>query len=533
MGVSGSYEFPEPLQLAAVCSDDTKVCGSGLTVLHCNTRDHNLGSKGMGVLNQGLRHSIGDLRLNDVVHHTYDGELIFTNGVVNSDYYAKGSYGTPGQASAALGTTRLWQRGKYFDFQLVAPLEGSGMISGGASFTTRWIDPWVNELRLDAEPNLASLQYGYRYHWIDPWSLICMWTIKVALTGKHWTENFGADYEAWTCSMFCKKYLQSYGASDTQLVGGTYGENDWSDPYHSKKYWEMDPSDVWNLCLPDALERLSQPHSWERESPLYITVVPQSVNMDWLPPLESEILTVPREVWGEMAYKCIKRFSAFDGNGIAYVKDVLTFKQFVKSALKAIKGAVTLDPKSIADLYLSFHYGLRLMVFDTKQLVKGIIKSLGNGKSYAEEKQHSQEYGEWWITYTLYRNPVPLELSNLMSVLDEFDLLPTPSNLWDLIPYSFVVDWFVDISDKLERLEALSIFTRTDLIIQGRSIKHEQQVELPVNLPAIGQVSEKYYSRGYDRSFPRVPFAAPDSSPLKSLFSHWLEGASLIIQRIG
>lgn len=51
-------------------------------------------------------------------------------------------------------------------------------------------------------------------------------------------------------------------------------------------------------------------------------------------------------------------------------------------------------------------------------------------------------------------------------------LLPSPSSLWDLVPFSFVVDWFIGVGDRLHQLESIGFlqimnvrcYTRTYLI---------------------------------------------------------------------
>lgn len=44
--------------------------------------------------------------------------------------------------------------------------------------------------------------------------------------------------------------------------------------------------------------------------------------------------------------------------------------------------------------------------------------------------------------------------TDLRDTLSSFGLELTAVNAWDMIPYSFIVDWFIPVSDSLDRLES-------------------------------------------------------------------------------
>jgi len=77
---------------------------------------------------------------------------------------------------------------------------------------------------------------------------------------------------------------------------------------------------------------------------------------------------------------------------------------------------------------------------------------MGNG-SYFVNVQVDQSYQVKWHGLTLYGFACP-ELvgwvSRLKQIVDSFGLLD-PAGLWDLIPFSFVVDWFFSISSWLHK----------------------------------------------------------------------------------
>lgn len=58
-------------------------------------------------------------------------------------------------------------------------------------------------------------------------------------------------------------------------------------------------------------------------------------------------------------------------------------------------------------------------------------------------------------------------LANILGV-KAAGLLPAPSSMWDLIPFSFVVDWFLNIGDRFGDLENISLLALLDI----RSFTH-------------------------------------------------------------
>lgn len=151
---------------------------------------------------------------------------------------------------------------------------------------------------------------------------------------------------------------------------------------------------------------------------------------------------------------------SFNGNGIAYGKDVSELKSSYNTTLDGIKsvfnGALPLARKKsiIAGLYLSFHYGWKLFAKDTGELA-------GAGW-HKQSKKHLHAHGSfetkdgWNVAkgYSITYDPWPEANQDFKEAIAYLDLMPSPANLWDLVPFSFVVDWFLPIGKALETMEA-------------------------------------------------------------------------------
>lgn len=116
--------------------------------------------------------------------------------------------------------------------------------------------------------------------------------------------------------------------------------------------------------------------------------------------------------------------------------------------------------------------------------------------------------------------------------LKAFGMLPAPSSMWDLLPLSFVVDWFANIGGRLTDVESVSILTLLNIrcIVYSYLITSPfEEGELSYIGSADGEALLRVYHRDISRYIPRVgqgryDFALPDSLP------NWLTAGSLAWQ---
>jgi hypothetical protein len=230
----------------------------------------------------------------------------------------------------------------------------------------------------------------------------------------------------------------------------------------------------------------------------------------------------------------------FTSNGIAYAADLGKFGESLKATLALI--ADPKDPRSWAKAWLAQRYTDRLTIKDTFELLGAIRDKLyeaEKGLAFRESRAvctgtsyssllHSQG------TYTLRgrlrcalesRNSLMTSIKKLM----DWDVWPTLENTWDLIPLSFVVDWFLNIS---------SILKNIDLMVYEQYLKVEtfelsEKVTYPLDVDSLlpgfsGDLVAARYSRQYRSTIPEVRVLDGWSPSLPSP-KNFVDGAALLV----
>lgn len=124
----------------------------------------------------------------------------------------------------------------------------------------------------------------------------------------------------------------------------------------------------------------------------------------------------------------------------------------------------------LAALWLTYRYGIRPAISDVLMIVNGLEKKTGNIRatsrvtaelaSNASTVYANVDMSGWGkLTYSVQKNDGvvvrAMSLDELVATraynigMSGKDLLTTP---WELIPYSFVIDWFVNVGDYLGAL---------------------------------------------------------------------------------
>jgi hypothetical protein len=123
-------------------------------------------------------------------------------------------------------------------------------------------------------------------------------------------------------------------------------------------------------------------------------------------------------------------------------------------------------------------------------------------------------------------------------VMDQLKFTDLYSALWDLLPFSFVVDWFIDIQNL--SLEAPYLFRKWDLRRVGYSVKHVwtasfniessltafQRTTTPISYTIPNQVVRSQYAR-----YPGFPASGQTVGLFGGFnFTHLMDGSALIMQ---
>ena len=188
--------------------------------------------------------------------------------------------------------------------------------------------------------------------------------------------------------------------------------------------------------------------------------------IDWRPPSQREL--------GELCQAAVDNLNYVEINTIAYLKDLKDFGSELRSLAKLVSNP--LNPKAWASFFLNTQYGSRLTIADTFELFNGVIR---RSKELTKRSRHTwrtcrartnvpieSSYGTGIRTtnYKVYYNPLEAGIMSYVQKFAQWDLLPTAANIWDFIPYSFVVDWFVDIGGFLEAIDSRVAAASYDVI---------------------------------------------------------------------
>jgi hypothetical protein len=157
----------------------------------------------------------------------------------------------------------------------------------------------------------------------------------------------------------------------------------------------------------------------------------------------------------------------FDGNMLALATD---FRKIGRSSVDIFTNLLEArrNPRKLASAWLSARYGDRLTYSDLKELLHGFVANPWSVRRFGKfilgrgRKSGMSPDGLTSFFMGCQIAVQPNDYNALMRAIRhayEWDYYPTLGNIWDLIPLSFVVDWFVDVS---------SIFEDIDRLVQSR-----------------------------------------------------------------
>lgn len=237
---------------------------------------------------------------------------------------------------------------------------------------------------------------------------------------------------------------------------------------------------------------------------------------------------------GDLAMKASEKVNANTVNMIAFLRDL----RHPTEMIPKLKNLLSL--RTISGNYLSYQYGVLPTISDIQSIVesfKRISPYLDrNGFStYSAGHTDSIEQGDF--TYSLEQH-IKLaidheddEFQALIQRLESIGIFPTFENIWDLVPYSFVLDWLIDVGGFLERVDTRLRLARLNIRYATMSTKRtiEGNIFSSKGAPYDGTVKWVLYHRWVDD---HCPVPALSLNPTFQDFSHWLESGALLAQRI-
>lgn len=237
--------------------------------------------------------------------------------------------------------------------------------------------------------------------------------------------------------------------------------------------------------------------------------------------------------FGDLAHEASKDTQSNTVNMIAFLRDLRRPLEMIPKLrnLKSLKG--------LSNNYLSVEYGLLPTIDD----IKSIVRSLKSAKPYYDSHgfatygaSKTQEVTVGSTDYSLLQR-IKLAVGKddtltkgIVNRVEDMGFLLDLETIWDLIPYSFVVDWLVDVGDLLARIDSTNRIDRLNIKYATMSLKHVSTIHVKSSsyFPYYGTIDVVHYQRWATVNCPVPPLSL---QPSFQDFNHWLESAALIVQR--
>jgi hypothetical protein len=251
--------------------------------------------------------------------------------------------------------------------------------------------------------------------------------------------------------------------------------------------------------------------------------------------LNPVLYPIEEKPYGDLAMEATKQVNASSVNMLEFISDLKHPKKLVPK----LRNLRNLKFKDLSDAYLSVKYGVLPTIDDLSTIwaamhrVKPYIDKNGFS-TYSAGFSASKDVDE--VSYSLEQH-LKVAISDedngfdaILSMLDTIGFLPTGENLYDLIPFSFVLDWFVDVGSFLERVDTHERISRLNIryATMSRKTVASTYVHADVDAPFYGSLEQVQYHRW---TTDHCPVPASFAAWSFQGFNHWLEAGALILSR--
>lgn len=197
-------------------------------------------------------------------------------------------------------------------------------------------------------------------------------------------------------------------------------------------------------------------------------------------------------------------------DGAISIAEMGSTVKMVKSALKLVKYVRSFHPKEWGNKWLEYQYGWKPLVSDIYSFAEASQKQLPQHfrvKARASEQETARQVATWRTYGTEIRTGsisrrceivCNFQISpSILQSLGNFSSLNPASIAWELTPYSFVIDWMVDIGGYLRNLETACLYSqafKSGYVTQGYKLTVEGSRALSYTYPSGISTSASYRS---------------------------------------
>lgn len=179
------------------------------------------------------------------------------------------------------------------------------------------------------------------------------------------------------------------------------------------------------------------------------------------------------------------------------------------------RGAKTLT----SDAWLKYRYVYKTTLSDIEEMTRFIIQGLDHSNTITLRGGMTTPEG----TCRVRINAKMKDLSQF-AYLQKFGAAPDLYNIWDSVPFSFVVDWFVGIGDFAQQISDQQWAMNFDIVSCTTSWKWMDYIQT-----SLGPVPFTHYQRFVTSTAPPfVPYSS-DTVSDKTLIKRIIDGAALLL----
>lgn len=214
------------------------------------------------------------------------------------------------------------------------------------------------------------------------------------------------------------------------------------------------------------------------------------------------------QIYGDLVRRCANDARVVQSNSIELSLELANIVNSIKSL--ATLGTGT-GAQIVASSYLSYKYGLRLTGNDLMSISQDIINELGRNREREFASSRAREtivsppyvpgYGnlESIFNYKIIHSRHTDDWRDAMRQWFNTGLFPTLTNVWDLVPLSFVFDWFAKMEDYLDAIDANTYWhlysIKNVVYSEKRIFRNVTSLFSKAGYPLAGTLDAVYYRR--------------------------------------
>jgi hypothetical protein len=263
------------------------------------------------------------------------------------------------------------------------------------------------------------------------------------------------------------------------------------------------------------------------------------------------LFLLPSVPVGDCVCDAVKDLKALDINTVTALQGLVNCWKDIKDLIASAHGRVSL--RWLDSVYLQMKYGFANTVRDAIDLSKALVRGVNSlqrkdngqlthaskGVTYAAHDERCGfdfTNGYEITTLTICADTLDHGLATATRTLMDLDIFPELGNVWDVIPFSFVVDWFVPFGDLFDAIDSNTY--RSTLAVRY-CVQSESYVFEGLNPKEWLTNLAPYWLQG-DVSFEAYVRSPLSAIPAPSLqlhfpqeFTQWIPAGALVYQMLG